>query len=50
MSITLHISLQKIDTWFSFKVEVSCTIAGLDQLVNINREQMGSRTSLNVDR
>ena len=28
---------------------ISCTVTGLEQLVNLNREQMGSRTSLNVE-
>ena len=28
---------------------ISCTVTGLEQLVNLNREQIGSRTSLNVE-
>ena len=45
---SVMVSLQKIDTWVSFKVEVSCTVTGPDQLVNINQDQMGSKICLNV--
>ena len=45
----IMVSLQKIDTWFSFNMEVSWTVAGLDQLVNINKEQTGSKTTLTVE-
>ena len=43
------VSLQKIDTWFSFKVEFSCTVTEPDELVNLNGEHMESRISLNVE-
>ena len=42
----IMVSLQKIDTWFSFNVEVSCTVAGPDQLVNINRVCYGTTTDI----
>ena len=34
----IMVSLQKICTWFSFNVEVRCTVAGPGQLVNINQD------------
>ena len=43
------VSLQEVDTWFSFNVDVSCTVAGPGQLVNISRGQSGSKTNLNVE-
>ena len=45
----IAVSLQKIVSWVSFNVEVSCTVAGPDQLVNINRGQTGSEPSLNAE-
>ena len=33
---------------FSFNVEVNCTVAGPDQLMNISRGWTGSKTSLSV--
>ena len=45
----IAVSLPKTDPWFCFNVEVSCTVAGPDQLVNINRGQTASKTSLNVE-
>ena len=37
------ISLQKVATWFSFNVEIRCTVTGPDQVVNIRRGQTGSK-------
>ena len=46
----IAMSLQKVAKWSSFSVEISCTctVAGLDQLINISRGWTGSKTSLNV--
>ena len=45
----IKVSLQKVDTWFSFNLDISYTVAGLDQLVNISGGQTGSKTSLNIE-